>query len=100
MVVLCDAPTQNAQAGFDEFLREFKSFHERGQIKVLEYGSLEECYPDFDGWNRTAEQVSEMTGKQKKQLAKRVGDLITKEQFEHEMEMVFSALDCTWNKAF
>ncbi|HAS14840.1 MAG TPA: chromosome segregation protein SMC [Idiomarina abyssalis] len=100
MVVLCDAPTQNAQAGFDDFLREFKSFNDRGQIKVLERGSLEECYPNFDDWNRTEQQVSDMSGKQKTKLSKRVGDHITKEQFENEMKSVFETLVCAWERAF
>jgi hypothetical protein len=41
-----------------------------------------------------------MNGKQKKQLAKRVGNEITKEQFENEMEIIFKILNQTWDKAF
>ncbi len=100
IVVLCDAPTENAKAGFDEFLREFKSFKDRGQIKILENGSLEECYPDFDDWKRTEHQVSHMSGKQKKKLAERVGDQITKKCFEDEMASIFDALNCAWDRAF
>lgn len=100
MIVLCDAPTQNAQGGFDEFMKEFKAFKDRGQIKVLAHGSLEECYPDNLDWKRTKEQAYKMTGKQKTHLSKRVGDEITKDQFENDMRSVFEALVSTWELAF
>jgi putative ATP-dependent endonuclease of OLD family len=100
MVVLCDAPTQKAQAGFDDFMKEFKTFKDSGQIKVLANGSLEECYPNNLDWKRTEHQVSSMSGKQKIQLSKRVGDEITKDQFEKEMKSVFETLISTWELAF
>lgn len=100
MVVLCDAPTQNAKGGFDDFMKEFKNFNNRGQIKVLTRGSLEECYPNHLDWNRTAQQVENMTSKQKTQLSKRVGDEISKEQFEIDMKSVFGTLVCAWELSF
>ena len=100
MIVLCDAPTQKAQAGFDEFIKDYKIFNDRCQIKVLEHGSLEECYPNHLDWKRTEEQVSNMTGQQKTQLSKRVGNAITKDQFENGMTSVFNTLQSTWDKAF
>ncbi|HDM8232406.1 TPA: ATP-binding protein [Vibrio campbellii] len=100
MIVLCDAPTEKAQAGFDDFMKIFKAFDARGQIKVLEHGSLEECYPDHSDWKRTEDQVSAMTGKQKTKLSKRVGDEITKEQFEEQMTTVFNTLMTAWELAY
>ena len=100
MIVLCDAPTQKAQAGFDQFLDDFRPFYNRGQIKVLEHGSLEECYPAFDDWNRTEERVSTMSGKQKVNLAKRVGEQITQDQFENEMRSIYDTLVDTWDLAY
>lgn len=100
IIVLCDAPTEKAQAGFDDFMTSFKKYKDRGQIIVLEHGSLEECYPDHDDWKRTEEQVSAMTGKQKTKLSKRVGDEITKEQFESEMPIVFNTLVAAWELAY
>jgi putative ATP-dependent endonuclease of OLD family len=100
MIVLCDAPTQNAQAGFDDFMKEYKTFSDRGQIKVLEHGSLEEYYPDHLDWKKTEEQVSNMSGKQKIQLSKRVADEITKDQFENDMRSVYETLASTWELAF
>lgn len=100
MIVLCDAPTQKAQGGFDDFMKEFKDFNARGQIRVLAKGSLEECYPNHLDWNRTEQQVANMTGKQKTQLSKRVGDEITKGQFETDMKSVFETLVCAWELSF
>ena len=100
MIVLCDAPTDKAQAGFDDFIKSFKAFKDRGQIITLEHGSLEECYPDHEDWKRTEEQVSGMSGKQKTRLSKRVGDQITKEQFENEMPTVFNTLITAWELAY
>ncbi|WP_219590924.1 hypothetical protein, partial [Aeromonas salmonicida] len=69
-------------------------------IKVLAYGSLEECYPNYLDWKRTEQEVASMTGKQKTQLSKRVGDEITKEQFETDMKSVFETLVCAWELSF
>lgn len=100
MVVLCDAPTQKVQGGFDEFMKEFRRFNDRRQIKVLAHGSLEECYPNHLDWRRTDQQVASMTGKQKTSLSRRVGDEITKEQFETEMKSVFETLLRAWELSF
>lgn len=100
MVILCDAPTEKAQGGFDEFKKEFRSFFDRGQIIVLPHGSLEECYPDEQDWKRDAEQVTKMDGGQKRRLSKRVGEGISQQQFEGEMEVFFAALNKAWELAF
>ncbi len=100
MMVLCDLPTEKAKGGFDEFLRNFKKFNDRGQIAVLPNGSLEECYPDCEDWKRDAEQVSKMSGKQKTRLSRRVGDSISREQFENEMVPLFDTLKNAWDRAF
>ena len=100
LVVLCDAPTAQAKAGFDEFMKEFQPFEKRGQIKVLPLGSLEECYPKHKDWNRTSEQAKGMSGKQKTKLAKRIGEQITKEQFENEMKPLFETLLTAWELAY
>jgi len=41
-----------------------------------------------------------MTGKQKTSLSRRVGDEITKEQFETEMKSVFETLVRAWELSF
>lgn len=100
LVVLCDAPSAQAQPGFEEFRCSNGTLVARGQIKVLPVGSLEEYYPARDGWRRTAAQVSAMSGKQKTKLAKRVGSEITQAEFEQEMPVVFQALEQAWASAY
>lgn len=100
VVVLCDAPSEKAKVGFEEFLKEFEEMHKRGQIHVLPNGSLEECYPKVEDWNRSAEQVSKMEGKAKIKLARRVGEQITQEQFERDMGNICEALTMAWKLAY
>lgn len=98
-IVLCDMPSTRAKAGFDEFIKLNKSLHENDQIQVLDFGSLEECYPDLLDWKRAADVVSAMSGEQKKKLARRVGDEITAEDFEQGMKVLKRALDLAWERA-
>jgi len=98
-IVLCDMPSARAKGGFDEFMKLNKCLGDNGQIHVLDFGSLEECYPEHLDWKRTAEGVSAMSGDQKKKLARRVGNEITLEQFEAEMKVLKQALDQAWSRA-
>lgn len=99
LVVLCDKPSSAAQGGFDDFRSGFKEFFRRGQVFVLQHGSIEECYPASSEWVRSAEQVSNMSGRTKVQLAKRVGNEIDQHQFETEMAVLFEALSKAWDAA-
>ncbi|MFT4435954.1 ATP-dependent nuclease [Caballeronia sp. 15715] len=96
LVVVCDKPTEKAKPGFDEFIKAHKALHAGGQIIVLPAGSLEECYPEHDGWKRLEGDVKAMSGDKKKNLAKTVGGAITKAQFETDMAVLFGALEKTW----
>lgn len=98
--IICDKPSPGRKGGVDDFLNRFVYLKRNNQIEFLQLGSLEECYPNHTDWQRSSAQVSAMTGKQKRQLAKRVGNEITKEQFENEMPIVFKVLTETWKKAF
>lgn len=100
VVVLCDKPTAQANLGFDDFLRQHEALNKRGQIKILPFGSIEECYPNCEDWLRTSEQVARMSGKQKKKLAQRIGKNITQAQFEAEMVVVFESLKMAWELSF
>lgn len=99
-IILCDKPTPRAKLGFDDFIKEHQVEADNGQICLLPHGSLEECYPDHDGWRRTADQVSKMPGQNKIKLAREVGQSITKEDFESAMGECFSALGKSWANAF
>ena len=98
-IILCDQPTERARPGFDEFLATHKDLNKNGQILVLPFGSLEECYPKDTLWARDSNQVSTMNGRQKKQLAKLVGDQITLEQFESSLPTLYKALQAAWERA-
>lgn len=100
VVILCDQPTSEAEAAFADFKKEYRALDDRGQIKVLNTRSLEESYPDHADWRRTAEQVGRMSGTQKVKLARRVGNEISKKQFEEEMPSVYSAFVQAWDSAF
>lgn len=100
IVILCDKPTANAKAGFDQFMQVHNDLCNRNQIQTLPAGSLEECYPDEAGWRRSEEDVKRMDGHKKRMLARNVGDGITKEAFESKMPEVFKALSLTWANAF
>ncbi|KJK17151.1 ATP-dependent endonuclease [Pseudomonas sp. 2(2015)] len=99
-IILCDQPTEKAKPGFDQFIGNHEILHKRGQILVLPFGSLEECYPDENEWRRSEDATKGMTGHQKKQLAKTVGDNITKEAFEQHMPALKEALSRSWANAF
>lgn len=99
-IILCDLPQPVAQAGFDAFLHEHTTLRTNGQIFTLPHPSIEECFPNRDEWRRTAEQVSKMSGDKKIKLARRVGDGITKTEFESDMTTCFEALSKAWEKAF
>jgi len=98
--ILCDKPSEKREGGVKDFLSRFKDLKRNNQIIFLESYSLEECYPNHEDWRRTNEQVSSMNGKQKKQLAKRVGNAISQEQFESEMATVHTILHAAWESAF
>ena len=100
IVILCDKPSTTREGGVKDFLIRFKELQTNNQIKFLTVGSLEELYPKHLDWNRTSLQVSDMTGKQKKKLAKRVGREIEKLQFETDMKEIFETLEKAWNNAF
>jgi predicted ATP-dependent endonuclease of OLD family len=100
VVVLCDKPSEEKKGAVDQFLNLYKDLKKNEQIIFLEFGSLEETYPDIQDWKRTSEQVKAMDGRKKKQLAKRVGNEIQKETFETDMKIVYQSLVKAWEKAF
>ena len=100
IIILCDKPSALRENGVKDFLLRFKELQKNNQIIFLPVGSLEEYYPNYLDWKRTSAQVSKMSGKQKRQLGKRVGQEIEKAQFENEMKVIFNALESAWNNAF
>lgn len=105
LVILMDLPSEQTKGGVDDFQKRYKSLVENNQIFILDKRDIEQCYPDFPdvdygNWRKSQEEVDKMNGKKKKQLAKRVGEQITKEQFETEMKTCYEALSRCWELSF
>lgn len=98
VVILADKP--NKQETLEQFLNNHASLKRNSQVFPLPVSSLEEYYPDRDGWKKTAEEVSAMDGHKKVQLAKRVAAGITQEEFETVTLQIFTALSKCWDGAF
>lgn len=105
LVILMDLPSGQTEGGVQDFQRRYKSLVTNNQIFILNKRDIEQCYPDYPdanygNWRKSQAEVDAMNGKKKKQLAKRVGDLITKEQFETEMKTCYEALSRCWELSF
>lgn len=105
LVILMDSPSEQTKGGVEDFQKRYKSLVTNNQIFILDKRDIEQCYPncpdvDYDNWRKSQADVDLMNGKKKKQLAKRVGEQITKEQFETEMKICYEALSRCWELSF
>lgn len=96
LAILCDKSHADKQANFDLFKAQNAHLEQNGQLYVLPVDQLEDYYPKRPEW--TIPQNP--TGKQKKKWAKKIGNEITKEEFENSMPVVLAALTATWEKAY
>lgn len=105
LIILIDHPSEERRAGVDAFLERNNNLRINNQFHHLPLRDIEQCYPDqedpvYRNWRRTQEETDVMTSHQKLQLARRVGDQITQEQFETIMPECFAALTECWAKAY
>ena len=105
LVILMDLPSEQTKGGVEDFRKRYKSLVANNQIFILNKRDIEQCYPDcpdadYGNWRKSQAEVDKMNGKKKKQLAKRVGEQITKEQFETEMKTCYEALSKCWELSF
>ena len=105
LVILMDLPSEQTKGGVEDFQKRYRSLVTNNQIFILNKRDIEQCYPDYldadcGNWRKSQEEVDKMNGKKKKQLAKRVGEQITKEQFETEMKICYEALSRCWELSF
>jgi putative ATP-dependent endonuclease of the OLD family len=98
VVILFDKP--NDSSALVQFLNVHSSLKKQNQIFELPVGSIEEYYPDLNGWRKTSAQVVAMDSRAKLSLARKVGGEITKEQFEQDMIMVLQTLERCWALAY
>lgn len=105
LVILMDCPSEQTKGGVDDFRRRYKQLDQNSQIFILDKRDIEQCYPNheddvYGNWQKTQEQVDAMNGKKKKKLAIKVGDTITKDEFENSMTTCNRALERCWELSF
>lgn len=98
VIILFDQP--NNPAALTQFFTNHPSLQTNNQTFQLTVGNIEEYYPNQNGWRRTAAQVNGMSSHAKVTLARQVGDGITQQQFEQDMQIVFDALQKCWELAY
>jgi hypothetical protein len=103
LVILFDAPSEQTQERQDNFKSRNKDLEDR--IFILPKRDIEQCYPNqqcatYDNWQKTQVEVDAMNGRKKKQLAKHIGENITQQQFEADLQIVFNALQKCWELAY
>jgi putative ATP-dependent endonuclease of OLD family len=100
LAIICDTPTAARNADFENFKRSYAYLETNDQLFVIPHRRLEEYYPQ--PWRKAEAEIQAMNQEKnaKMLLAREVGDAITQQQFEGEMNIVFDALTACWNKAY
>lgn len=111
--ILIDEPSEQTAGGVKQFLDNYKALNRNGQFFQLIGRDIEQSYPNqecpiYGSWKKTQEELDEVnendkriiTGTKKKQLAKHVGQNITKEQFENDLSICHQALVKCWELAY
>ena len=94
LVLLCDKPSESRTKDFDAFCSAYKSLITADQMHILTVEAIEMYYPAQ--WKKSPEEVKAMRIGEKSALAREVGRVISREQFEQEMPVVFAALSVAW----
>ena len=100
LVILCDTPSERRVANFATFKETYGFLETGGQILVIPNHHLEEYYPA--PWKKTFEEVKALNAEKngKLLLARLVGNSITQEQFETDMQIILQTLNACWDKAY
>lgn len=113
LVLMLDQPSQQTHSGVQAFRQTYSHLDLNNQIYVLPHRDIEQCYPNqpcaiYGNWRKSQAELDAqnqhgakvITGKKKRQLAKFVGDNITQQQFEEDLNHCFLALSKCWELAF
>jgi len=113
VVILIDQPSQQTQGGVAQFLQTYNHLNANNQFFRLALRDIEQCYPNqfdevYGNWRKTQAELDAVnvtgmkiiTGKKKKQLAKHVGESITQQQFETDLQVCFNSLERCWSLAY
>ncbi len=93
-VLLFDAPTgADKQARLTAFLDQHQDIRDNNRAHTLPTTGLEDYYPPA-----VRALYAQLNNKTK--LAKAIGRVITQQQFEQEMPVVFGALTACWDKSY
>lgn len=113
LTILLDSPSSQTQGGVESFKQSYSNLSTNRQLYILSHRDIEQIYPDqacpiYGNWKKTQNDLDEVkpngdkkiNGKKKKQLAKHVGDNITKQQFENDLQICYEALIRCWELAY
>lgn len=113
LVIIIDQPSNKTQGGVTQFLASYADLADNNQFFQLPNRDIEQYYPNqtdptYANWKKTQAELDAVnqSGKKvfnsnkKKQLAKHIGNSITKEQFENGMPICFAALTKCWELSF
>lgn len=113
LVILIDHPSEQTLAGVIQFLHNYPYLNSNHQFYQLPFRDIEQYYPNrndaiYGNWRKTQDELDEtnengkkvLNSHKKKQLAKQVGNNITRGEFESEMSICFDALSKCWELAY
>lgn len=113
VVILLDLPSQQTQNGVENFKQTYRELVINNQLHILSHRDIEQIYPNqqcsvYTNWRKTQADLDEQcpngnkkfNGKKKKQLAKYVGENITQQQFENDLQLCHKALIRCWELAY
>lgn len=100
LIILCDTANSSRTSDFEQFKQSYSYLESNNQLFIIPSQNLEENYP-LPWKKNTADAHALGSDKNAKLLlAREVGDGITKDQFESEMSVIFSALTNCWDKSY
>jgi predicted ATP-dependent endonuclease of OLD family len=113
LILMLDQPSSSTEAGVGAFRQVNKHLDANSQIYILPFRDIEQCYPNqtcsvYKNWRKSQAELDAtnahgekiITGHKKKQLAKYVGDNISLQQFESDLDICLAALNRCWDLAF
>lgn len=100
LVILCDTPNPSRVADFGQFKSAYSYIVTNQQLFIITQHNLEQYYPL--PWQKTDAECQALGNDKngKLLLARTVGEAITQDQFESEMNIVYLALKRCWEKAY
>jgi putative ATP-dependent endonuclease of OLD family len=109
VVLLFDQPSTQTAGGVRQFHENYPHLNRNNQVFELPVRDLEQYYPNhvchiYGNWRKSQQEMDAVNssgkkiinGKKKRQLAKYVGDHITQDQFENDMNILYQSLQRCW----